>query len=208
MVDYPPYVDSYGQIKELLKKIKEAAVPPKFTQDFVSMVLGLKSSSFRPMIPLLKRIRFIDENNVPTQHYIDFRDESKAGGVMAYAVKIAYPELFSANEYAHKLPKDQVIAKLVSVLGTSKDDKVVPKVAATFLEFCNFADFEGNNVSASSNGAKSENPPQPTLTSNIPLQPQTAKLGISYTINLNLPATPDIEVFDAIFKSLKEHLLK
>jgi hypothetical protein len=28
-----------------------------------------------------------------------------------------------------------------------------------------------------------------------------------YTINLNLPATSDIAVFDAIFKSLRDHLL-
>jgi hypothetical protein len=30
----------------------------------------------------------------------------------------------------------------------------------------------------------------------------------SYTINLNLPETTDVEVFNAIFRSLKEHLLK
>jgi hypothetical protein len=33
------------------------------------------------------------------------------------------------------------------------------------------------------------------------------KLEISYTINLQLPATTEIAVFNAIFKSLKEHLL-
>jgi len=33
-------------------------------------------------------------------------------------------------------------------------------------------------------------------------------MNLSYTINLNLPATTDIKVFDAIFKSLREHLLK
>jgi hypothetical protein len=31
---------------------------------------------------------------------------------------------------------------------------------------------------------------------------------LGYTINLNLPATSDAAVFDAIFKSLKEHLLR
>jgi len=35
-----------------------------------------------------------------------------------------------------------------------------------------------------------------------------AGLHLSYTINLNLPATSDVAVFNAIFKSLKEHLLK
>lgn len=32
-------------------------------------------------------------------------------------------------------------------------------------------------------------------------------LNLSYTINLNLPATTDQAVFNAIFRSLKEHLL-
>jgi len=34
------------------------------------------------------------------------------------------------------------------------------------------------------------------------------KIGLSYTINLNLPATTDIDVFNAIFKSLRENLLR
>lgn len=33
------------------------------------------------------------------------------------------------------------------------------------------------------------------------------KISLSYTINLNLPASKDVEVFNAIFKSLKEHIL-
>ena len=33
------------------------------------------------------------------------------------------------------------------------------------------------------------------------------KINLSYTINLNLPVTKDIEVFNAIFKSLKQHIL-
>jgi hypothetical protein len=37
---------------------------------------------------------------------------------------------------------------------------------------------------------------------------QTLGLNLGYTINLNLPATSDPEVFDAIFKSLKQHLLR
>jgi hypothetical protein len=31
---------------------------------------------------------------------------------------------------------------------------------------------------------------------------------LSYTINLNLPETADVEVFNAIFRSLKENLLR
>jgi hypothetical protein len=76
MAEYTPYVDSYGQLKELFSKIKEASVPTKFNQDFLSTVLGLKSSSFRPMISFLKKLNFIDQANVPTKAYSDFRDDS------------------------------------------------------------------------------------------------------------------------------------
>jgi hypothetical protein len=49
---------------------------------------------------------------------------------------------------------------------------------------------------------KVEAPPPPP-----PVREQ-AGLNLSYTINLNLPETTDVEVFNAIFRSLKENLLK
>lgn len=203
MVDYPPYVNSYGQLKELFAKIKEASVPPKFAQDFLSTVLSLKSSSFRPMIPFLKKLGFLDQANVPTKVYSDFRDESKSGVIMANQIRSAYNQLYTTHSYAHKLKKEEIISKLSSILGTSKEDEVVPKVAATFLELCKLASFE----------EEIQPPPIPEpkepAVNVLPVQPQAlAKLGISYTINLNLPATTDIEVFNAIFKALKENLLK
>lgn len=36
---------------------------------------------------------------------------------------------------------------------------------------------------------------------------QGVELNLAYTINLNLPTSSDPEVFNAIFKALKEHLL-
>jgi hypothetical protein len=38
--------------------------------------------------------------------------------------------------------------------------------------------------------------------------PKKIGFNLGYTINLNLPATSDPAVFNAIFKSLKEHLLR
>ena len=58
MAEYPPYVNAYNGIPKLFEKINAAAVPPKFTVDFLNTVLDLKSSSYRAMIPLLKRLGF------------------------------------------------------------------------------------------------------------------------------------------------------
>src|SRR5258708_6105868 len=133
-IEYPPYVNAYGGIPLLFKKIKEAAVPPKFTQDFLTTSLGLRSSSFRAMIPLLKKLGFLDPANVPTQAYREFREDSLRGLVVAEKLRDAYQVLFTANEYAYKLEKKELVAKLRSLLGAGEDDSIVPTVASTFLE--------------------------------------------------------------------------
>ncbi len=37
--------------------------------------------------------------------------------------------------------------------------------------------------------------------------PRPASLAFAHTIYINLPATRDVAVYDAIFKSIREHLL-
>lgn len=98
MGKYPPYVNSYGQLSKLFAEIKKASVPPKFTQDFMASMLGLKSSSYRAMIPLLKNLGFLDQGNVPTQDYKDFRDDTRSGAVLAKRIKETCPNLFTARE--------------------------------------------------------------------------------------------------------------
>jgi hypothetical protein len=200
MVEYPPYVDAYGKIADVFYKIIEAQVPPKYTNDFIYTKLGLKSSSYRASTALLKRLGFVDDANVPTEAYREYRDPQKSKLIMARQIRKGYRDLFSTNEYAYKLKREEVISKLNTLLGTPADDKITPKVAATFLALCALADFEG------------EMPPAEEV-SETPAQEESigksiTKWGLSYTINLNLPATTDIEVFNAIFKALKENLLK
>jgi len=211
MAEYPPYVNAYNGIPRLFEKIKTAAVPPKFTMDFMNTVLDLKSSSYRAMIPLLKKLGFIDQGNVPTQAYRDFREDELSGVVMAQKIREAYAPLFSANEYAWRLDKKELQSKLKSLTGAAEDDANIPYVAGTFLELAKLASWDGG-------------PPKPKKDT----MPQTqgggtgtgdqgrkreqmfgnGRLGLSYTINLNLPATTEIEVFNAIFKSLRENLLR
>lgn len=204
MAKYPPYVNSYGQLTNLFSEIKKASVPPKFNQDFMASMLGLKSSSYRAMIPLLKNLGFLDQANVPTQDYKDFRDDAKSGLVMAKRIKETYSDLFAAHEYAYRLNKEELTSKLTTMLGLSKDDKNISFVVGTLQELFKLADFTGKHKPDEKkkqlHEEASEKPLQQALEKQTPL-------GISYTINLNLPATTEVEVFNAIFKSLKEHLL-
>jgi hypothetical protein len=207
-IKYPPYVNAYGAIPKLFTAIAKASVPPKFTQDFMESVLDMKSSSHRALLPLLKRLGFLDAANVPTEAYRRVRDDSEAGHVMAERLREAYAELFRAHEYAHTLPKDELTKKIKSLTGAADDDAVIPYVVSTFLELKKLADFDANTAprrAPSKSVAAEEDRDE-----EVPERKSRARhgaLGLSYTINLNLPATTEVEVFNAIFRSLKEHIL-
>jgi len=202
---YPPYVNAYGNVPKLFDAIRSASVPPKFTNDFIQTVLGLKSTSYRAMIPLLKRLGFLDPGSVPTQAYRDFRDDSLSGAVMAERIKEAYGDLYAANEYAHGLGKDEISSKLKTLTGAAADDGVIPYVAGTFSNLVKLAKFDGKPSKRNE-----ATPPAESDKDQGNLKGDKAfagRLGISYTINLNLPATTEIEVFNSIFKSLKQNIL-
>jgi hypothetical protein len=209
MAEYPPYINAYNGIPTLFEKIKTAAVPPKFTVDFLGTALDMKSSSYRAMIPLLKKLGFIDAANVPTQAYKDFRDDSLSGSVMAGRLRESYKNLFQANEYAWKLNKDDLTSKLRSLVGAAEEDQYIPSVAGTFLALSKLAKWEGaapkkkepTTDDADNGGSGNDSRRREEEFAD-------GRLRLSYTINLNLPATTEIEVFNAIFKSLRENLLR
>jgi hypothetical protein len=208
MADYPPYVNAYNGIPRLFEKINAAAVPPKFTVDFLNTVLDLKSSSFRAMIPLLKRLGFLDAANAPTQAYKDFREPSLSGLVMAERLRDAYSLLFKANEYAWKLAKPELVSKLRSLTGAAEDDANIPNVASTFLELSKLAKWEGGATKPKPAGTESQGAAGGGIERGDGDEEFGGGLRLGYTINLNLPATTEIEVFNAIFKSLRENLLR
>jgi len=200
MTENPPYVNSYGNLPRLLDAIIKASVPPKFSQDFVSTTLQLKSSSYRAMIPFLKRLGFLTQDNVPTKVYTDYRNKNKSKIILGAQVKKAYSQLYSANEYAHKMDPSELTETVKSITNLAQGSSTLGAIVGSFTELVKLSDFSGTVVEE----------PQIESENNVPekqISIPSAKLGINYTINLNLPPTTEIEVFNAIFKSLKEHIL-
>jgi hypothetical protein len=133
---------------------------------------------------------------------------SVSKAAMAEAIKAGYADLYALNEYAHKLTEKDFEGLVLQLTGDEKGNKTVANIVKTFFALKKHADFEvageeeaGSNdtVDEVSNEGDSDGGE-----ANLNL----AKFGLSYQINLVLPKTDDIAVFNAIFKSLKEHLLK
>ena len=206
-----PYLTSPGRIKTVLEKIIEAKTPERFTQDFLETKLGQKGGSARPVIPLLKRIGFLQSDGSTTELYKKFRNSSTQQSAMAKAIRHGYSELFDRNEYAHEFNKSKLLELVCEVSGAEKGNKADEYTASTFINLKEYADFEETEIDSE------EHDPQPDMISHVEStparQPQenpqnSAPLALSYSINLHLPETDDIKVFNAIFKSLNENILK
>ena len=203
----PPYLNAYGNITKALKKIQSAQTPPRFTQDFLETKLGLKGGGARPLIPFFKRIGFLGSDGVPTERYKRFRNPSETGKAAFEALKEGYKALFEVNEYVHEASDRDLLGIVVQVTGFEPDNSTTKAMVASFKtlkEFAEIKEEEEKREISREEKAWSEKGDE------IEKEHVVLKrgLGLSYTINLNLPATSDITVFDAIFKSLKEHLLK
>lgn len=202
-----PYMNAYGQISKILNKIKKAKTPDRFTYDFLSTKLAVKASSARPFIPLAKRIGLLNNDGSPTDLYTKFRntDEMIAKKAIAAVIKKGYAELFARNEYANKLSVSELKGLIIEITGLDSDNQIVSNTVATFEALKKFASFEGEIPTEECQAEEEADVEEPyEIQENKP----EFGLNLAYTINLVLPKTDDISVFNAIFKSLRENLLK
>lgn len=204
-----PYVASPGSIKTALEKIRSAATPDRVTKDFVTTVLQIKGGTGGNLPPFLKRIGFVGSDGAPTDLYRRFRNPGTGGAAVADAIRLGYKDLLQANEYFYRLSDKELLALIVQVTGVDADNRAAALTLAAIKALKAFANFDAVE---SSSEAPEQRPPNDSAarTPNLPAL-HTGKgqvgLNLSYTINLNLPATADQAVFNAIFRSLKEHLL-
>jgi hypothetical protein len=207
-----PYMNSTGLVPKIFEKIATAQKPDRFTTDFLSTVLGFSSGSARPVIPLLKRLTFLQSDGTPTQLYTRYRNPSERASAMLEALRTGYSDLYARNEYVHTLPRDRLRDLIVEVTGLEKDNQIVIAAVSTFQGLKSVAGVDaatGATPNVASNGHHVGK--TPVVPVDVPYRPEQGNqdigLNLSYTINLNLPPSTDPEVFNAIFKALKEHLL-
>lgn len=206
----PPFMNASGLIPKIFEKIQLAKVPERYTQDFQGTVLGYGSGSARPFIPFLKRLGFLESDGRPTELYRKFRNADTSAAAMAEAMRGGFRDIFQRNEFAYDLTDDKLKNLVVEVTGKAPGDGTVKAITASFKACNQLADFDAPAAREPEVLAGVEDT-APLERARTLVRHETAnssaKLSLSYTINLNLPETTDVEVFNAIFSSLKRHLL-
>jgi len=204
-----PYITSPGNIEKGLLIIKSAATPERVTQDFVKTILKVKGGSGNQVTSFLRKLGFANADGSPSDIYKKFRNNSTTGQAALEALKLGYAPLYKRNEFLHALPDEELKGLIIEETGAG-DDSSVPGLVLSSInavkKFIKPAEF--NEESAPSPKALDLPTVNSLNTDHMKIRASKVGLNLSYTINLNLPATSDVAVFNAIFKSLKENLLK
>jgi len=201
-----PYLASPGSVKTALEKIRIAATPDRVPQDFINTKLQIKGGTGSALIPFFKKIGMVASDGTPTELYKRFRNPTIGGTAIADAIIFGYAPLKQTNEYFYELPDKDLMNLILQVTGLDHDNAVAKLTFSTLKGLKQFADFNSNSEDLiSSKEAFVTGTPIHAATSNAHPESRVG-LNLSYTINLNLPATSDQAVFNAIFRSLKEHL--
>lgn len=203
------YVQGYGKMPELFAKIRDGQAPDQFTHQLLKD-LGFTSTNDRSFIPLLKAIGFLAPDGKPTSRYHAYRDHSRSKAVMAEALREAYQDIFLIKSSPTKDDQKAIKGKFKSYHNSS--DRAAQLMTNTFLALLSLADL-GVTTKPPTEKKPSLLKPKPQAEesskeiSQTPQHPPPIP-GLHYNIQIHLPATKDVEVYNAIFKSLKEHLFE
>jgi hypothetical protein len=161
---------------------------------------GFHSTNDRAFIALLKALSFLTADGKPTQRYHDYRDHSRSKVVLGQALRDAYGDIFLIKEHPSAADKAAIEGKFKSFHNVS--DNVAGLMTKTFLGLLAQADLRAKPAPAEAPSA----PAVPRDESTEEVVPVSRSATLHYNIQIHLPATKDVEVYNAIFKSLKEHL--
>ena len=202
-----PYTPAYGKIGTLFEKIAKAKIPDAFTVKYLNQSLGLKSTNDRKLIPLLKKLGFIDASGKPMPSYPKLKG-TKAGTAIAEGIKQAYGPLYDANEEAHELPPEELRGLVAQVSGA--EDSLIGCIVGTFKHLVEAADFNDGvdeeeaddtaDESAESNG-KAQTNGQDEVGSRREFRPD-----FKFNIEIHLPSNGTEETYLAIFNALRKSL--
>ncbi|QNM83898.1 DUF5343 domain-containing protein [Sphingomonas sabuli] len=200
------YLTSVKNLPAILAAIQQAQAPDRFTQAFLES-LEFKSSSDRLIIGVLKSLGFLDDSGTPTERYYRFLDQTQAPQVIAEGVRDAYGDLFKVNKSAQTLSRNDLINKFKTLSQGQLSDSVLDKLATTFQALVKEADFSKASESLPEATEEQETSSAEREQINPLLERSRVSLGgMHYNIQLILPDTRDPKVFDALFRSLREHL--
>ena len=211
-MDYP-YIASQKAIQEVIEKLRRS-VPQKIDIDYLKKVnIAPKNESY--LIGILKFMGIVDDENNPTEKarevFAIHRDE-EFGEELSKIIRDAYKEIFDLNgEEAWNLPLDDLISYFRQA---SKSSGVVGERQAK--TFSTLAEISGKRKIVGGRKVRRRAQKASSLNSSATKKEKTDSLqkahkeqeiSMCIKIEINIPGGQSKEVYDDIFRSIKENLM-
>ncbi len=208
-----PYTTAYGKIGQLFDRISKAKIPDAFTVKYLNQSIGLKSTNDRSLIPLLKKLGFVDAAGKPTKDFSRLKNGPTAKIAIAEGINRAYAPLYEANESAHTLPPEELKGLIAQVSGA--EESLIRFIVGTLNNLVKLADFsESKEVTKHESEEKEETDAHRADQHNAGTQSNGGgkdgrsefKPDFRFNIEIHLPSNGTEETYLAIFNALRKSL--
>lgn len=202
-----PYTSSPGVLRRVLEKIPTSEKPGVFTADFLGTVMEATGGASRPIIPILKSTGLLNQTGGPTELYAQFQTEAGRPVAALQALRNGFGEIFRRNQYAHKAEEAALIDVIVAITGLPKKEGIVRYILATFQAFQEYAKLAREDAKPDQQSITDQTSDKTHPADHGQFNGGSGRLQLAYNINVVLPETTNVEVYNAIFRSLKANLL-
>ncbi|NYI02128.1 DUF5343 domain-containing protein [Cupriavidus plantarum] len=207
MPDSYAYIISNNKIEPIFSRIRSAAKPERFSQQTLS-TWGFTASNDRAMVSVMKGLGFLTDSGVPTEYYDRLRDPNDWRYVLAERIRAAYSDLFAIDAKMNSAPEAEVRGAMLRITG--KDEESVGRYYSTFKALVSLAKFEPKPSRVADVVTQSTEEPVSSVKPKVEVPAEESthrrRSEYHYNIQIHLPVTTDVTVYNAIFKSLKENL--
>jgi len=149
---------------------------------------------------------FLTSDGTPTDLYSKFKTDSGRSQAAYDGLRAAFSEVFRRNDYAHKADEGAVVDLLVEITGLKRNDQVLRYMLQTFEAVRSFVKKDVTTSDMPADQAANTPATEEALVGGMG-RTSVGGIGLAYNINIILPETENIAVFNAIFRSLRENLL-
>jgi Family of unknown function (DUF5343) len=194
------YLASYKNVDKLFQKIESAKAPEVFTNAVLTDTIGLKSTTDRPLINMLKKLGFLDATGRPTETYGLLKNQNVKKAAIADGLRKVYAPLFEANEKANELPPEALKGLIAQITGSEQN--TVKQIAYTFNAIAKEADFtkSAKADATKKDSNKDEDETKPPI---LPIPQSGVRTDFHFNIQVHLPANGTEQTYLNIFNALR-----
>lgn len=194
-----PYINRPDDLTLLMQKLPGLEVRGgKIDVSYIKS-LGFSAASSKQLMVILKMLGFVDEQDLPSSVWVQYKTNKERALVLAAAIKNAYPFLFDMV-FCPYLEGDDTIIEIFKHEEPRASSRDMSLMVDTFRRLSDLADFQDLLHVEEAEGLTSDD--EEKAAPDVKVNPN-----LQWNIQVHIdPNTPD-EKIEVIFKAMRKYLL-